>query len=137
MKLIHSYTILGRPVSVNHAYISAVRGKRVIRFPSKEFKAVKEFVKKFCVKDLAEPTDKDLFVIIDLYYPDKRRRDLDNPLKVIFDSGNKVIWNDDSQIKNLYVESHLDREIPRTEVYVYEKPWKNLHLGRTIKRISI
>lgn len=46
-----------------------------------------------------------LSVYISLYPPDKRRRDIDNPLKLIFDSLVKAkVMADDSQIIKLYVE---------------------------------
>lgn len=65
-----------------------------------------------------------------ILYPDKRRRDVDNVLKSLFDgfqpqrkSGRKVgaglLWDDD-QIKRLEVDVGIDRERPRVEVTVWE-----------------
>lgn len=44
---------------------------------------------------------------VQLYYNDKRRRDIDNPLKLLFDCCNGIIWKDDCQIERLYIEKHL------------------------------
>lgn len=47
----------------------------------------------------------DLSVTVKLYPPDKRRRDIDNYLKAIFDSLTySGVWGDDSQIKILNVQ---------------------------------
>jgi len=46
-----------------------------------------------------------LSISILTHQPDKRRRDLDNILKAIFDSLTKSeVWQDDSQIDLIYVE---------------------------------
>lgn len=44
-------------------------------------------------------------VSLQVYPPDKRKRDIDNILKCLFDSLTKAkVWEDDSQIKKLMVE---------------------------------
>ena len=49
--------------------------------------------------------DGKLHVEFDIYPPDRRRRDLDNAIKVLGDAcTNAGIWNDDSQIHKLVVE---------------------------------
>lgn len=43
-----------------------------------------------------------LEVIIDLYPPDNRKRDIDNTVKALFDSLTHAgVWDDDSQVKKL------------------------------------
>ncbi len=47
----------------------------------------------------------DLCLYVDLYPPDKRRRDIDNPIKVLLDSLVKgELIKDDSQISRLLIE---------------------------------
>lgn len=47
----------------------------------------------------------DLAAMITVYPPDKRRRDIDNVLKAVFDSLQKAgLFDDDSQIVKLFVE---------------------------------
>lgn len=48
-----------------------------------------------------------LNLTVHLYYDDNRRRDIDNPLKCLFDCCNGIIWKDDSQIIILTVYKHL------------------------------
>lgn len=48
-----------------------------------------------------------LEVIVELYPKDKRRRDIDNPLKALFDLMTHAgVWLDDSQVKRLHVIMH-------------------------------
>ena len=51
-----------------------------------------------------------------LWFPDQRRRDLDNCAKSILDGLNRVAWQDDSQVVELTVTRRLDRDRPRAEV---------------------
>lgn len=57
---------------------------------------------------------------IDLYFPDMRRRDLDNCAKAIMDALNGVAWVDDSLVNDLRVSRHHDKEHPRAEVVIEE-----------------
>jgi crossover junction endodeoxyribonuclease RusA len=45
-------------------------------------------------------------VSLECYPPDRRRRDIDNLLKVLLDSLNGIAWDDDSQVKELRVKLH-------------------------------
>lgn len=50
-------------------------------------------------------------VEIDLYPPDRRRRDIDNPLKCLLDSMTHAgVYEDDSQIKD--IELHMCEPMP-------------------------
>ena len=56
-------------------------------------------------------------VTLHVYFPDERRRDLDNAAKCL-DGANGIVWNDDSQIVEWHVYRHIDRKNPRLEVTV-------------------
>jgi len=54
---------------------------------------------------------------VKLYPPDRRRRDVDNVLKALFDSLQHAgVYNDDSQIKQLYIEMLEKREGGEVEI---------------------
>jgi crossover junction endodeoxyribonuclease RusA len=57
-------------------------------------------------------------VTIDIYWPDNRKRDLDNTAKSICDGMNGIVYADDSQISKLTVTKHTDKIHPRAEVTV-------------------
>lgn len=77
------------------------------------------------------PVDANYRLIVRLFFPDARRRDIDNCIKSVGDalnprpaSGTRLvrerayIWNDDAQIKSVVGESQIDRVNPRTEVTI-------------------
>ena len=53
-----------------------------------------------------------------LFMGDKRKRDLDNCLKSISDALNKLLYNDDSQIDELFCLRDYDARSPRAVVTV-------------------
>ncbi|MFC1526769.1 RusA family crossover junction endodeoxyribonuclease [Candidatus Latescibacterota bacterium] len=57
-------------------------------------------------------------VTVALYFPDRRRRDLDNCVKALLDGLNGVVWADDAEVTQLHVSKHLDPHTPRAEVVV-------------------
>jgi len=59
-------------------------------------------------------------ISIDIYPPDKRRRDVDNVLKVLLDSlTGAQVWRDDSQVVELTIRRQPpDKSNPRCEVEI-------------------
>lgn len=55
---------------------------------------------------------------VEIYWPDKRRRDLDNTIKSISDALNGIAYQDDSQISRLVTTKHLDRDNPRAVITI-------------------
>jgi crossover junction endodeoxyribonuclease RusA len=57
-------------------------------------------------------------VALAVYFPDERRRDLDNACKAVLDACNGVAFSDDSEVDELHVVRGIDRVRPRVEVNV-------------------
>jgi Holliday junction resolvase RusA-like endonuclease len=55
---------------------------------------------------------------VGLWFPDRRRRDVDNCAKSICDALNGIAYLDDSQVAQLSVECRLDRQRPRAEISI-------------------
>ena len=89
------------PPSLNHLY-ATFKGRRILSATGRKYKkAVADIV-------LLTPDTKKLsgsvYIDIQVYVPDKRRRDLDNIVKIIFDSlGNAGLFEDDSQVDEFRV----------------------------------
>ena len=65
------------------------------------------------------PLDVDVFVRMDFWVPDHRRRDLSNLLKLILDALQGVAYMDDKQVTSLsYLKQGWDPDNPRCEVQV-------------------
>lgn len=66
----------------------------------------------------AEPRKGDLAVNVLLYFGDKRKRDIDAYLKILLDSMEGIVYENDVQIHELHVFKLYDKENPRTEISI-------------------
>jgi Holliday junction resolvase RusA-like endonuclease len=57
-------------------------------------------------------------VTVACYFPDARRRDVDNVLKAVLDAMNGIAYADDCQVQSASVSKQIDRERPRIEIAV-------------------
>jgi crossover junction endodeoxyribonuclease RusA len=57
-------------------------------------------------------------VTIIMYQNDKRKRDIDNILKVLLDAMNNIIYVDDSQITELHIKKVCSTEINKIEIEI-------------------
>lgn len=89
------------PPSINHHY-SYVRGRPVL---SKEARSYRRRVRSLLAHQKVEPLTGPLAVRIEMYPPDKRRRDCDNVQKAVLDALQQggLFW-DDSQVVWLLTE---------------------------------
>ena len=59
-------------------------------------------------------------VNVELYFWDKRKRDIDNYNKLWMDALSWVVYEDDKQIKTMHITKNYDKENPRIEVDIEE-----------------
>jgi Holliday junction resolvase RusA-like endonuclease len=103
------------PPSTQHIYKIGKKGL----YMDKEFAKLKtyyssEFRKQYKEKAITS----NLSLIIEFYFKDKRKRDLDNYLKILLDSMNGLVWKDDSQIQELTLRKFIDVKNSRTEIII-------------------
>lgn len=105
--------ILGKPISVNRMY----RGRR---FLTNEGKSIKESTGWEIKKQWKENMIRgNVGVQIDLFYSDKRKRDIDNPTKALLDCMTSIVFLDDSQITELIITKNVGKD--RAEIIIYER----------------
>jgi crossover junction endodeoxyribonuclease RusA len=66
-----------------------------------------------------EPFTGSIRLDVRLYWPDKRRHDLDN-IKSLLDSCTGILYEDDSQINELHLYKGYDKKNPRVEIDIEE-----------------
>jgi len=105
----------GNPLSTNSLYRYACRGRHPCMYMTKEGKALKEQYQ-WEMKAQGKKMKGKLHVSIYLYFGDKRKRDIDNYNKILLDSGNGILWEDDSQIAFMEISKDYDKNSPRIEL---------------------
>lgn len=95
-------------------------GRRILTKASRETKKAYALEAKLTYTG-KEPLQGPLSVRIDLYFPDGKKRDLDN-IKALIDSMKGILWEDDSQIQELKITKQIDALDPRIVISFKEQP---------------
>ncbi len=103
------------PPSTNHLY---GRGKSSV-FLKEDVRTAKEAIGWEARSQYpGEPLPGPLKVTVDLFWPDRRKHDIDNGLKLLLDALTGIVWEDDDQVSDLRVRKAIDQVEPRVEVEV-------------------
>ena len=118
----------GNPLSTQHIYHYTCMGK----FPrlymitnGKDRKALYQSEARNQYKGKVMSTSCDMEIT--LFFKDKRKRDVDNYNKLVLDSLEGIIFNDDNQVQKLTIKKDYSVENPRIEIIIsFQKVIKNL-----------
>jgi crossover junction endodeoxyribonuclease RusA len=107
--------------SVNHLYFNC-HGRRAMTTQGKAFKAevgaiaMAEKVRQKWKCPVASKIVMELFI----YWPDKRKRDADNIIKIIQDSFTGILWDDDRWVLPRIMNWELYTADPRVSVRIFK-----------------
>lgn len=110
------------PPSVNHMYIHKKNGSKILTKNAKENIKELQTICKKSKKEQGWKTDKEcVWYVMDLYFyfPDKRKRDSHNCLKLLLDCLEGLLFENDYYILPRIQYVTLDRDNPRVEVIFY------------------
>ena len=106
------------PPSLNSSYRAIPRGKICTTILSKAGRDYKERIQQ--IIGFKDSRNCKFLVTIKLYMPDKRKRDIDNYLKILIDSLTGKVWDDDSQIDCIVISREETIKGGRVELDVRE-----------------
>jgi crossover junction endodeoxyribonuclease RusA len=92
-------------------------------FTPKKTRAAERVIRKIAqgVTRRRDPIDGPVVVRAQFFMGDRRRRDLDNCLKLVTDALNGIAYVDDSQIVEIHAVKLIDLNHPRTQVMIEEE----------------
>lgn len=120
------------PPSVNHCYVRRVqryvkngrKRKRVMNILSSRAESWMEDARDKNLEAMNRlawvPRDGKVVVELTMYWPDRRRRDAHNLLKLLCDSLEGFVCIDDKWMLTRIMDFHVDRDNPRVEVVAYD-----------------
>lgn len=106
----------GTPPSTNTLYVE-VRGRRIMSAKGKQIKEGYQWEMKSQYK--GKPITSAIGVVVEFYFKDNRRRDIDNFNKATLDAGTGILWKDDSQIQELTLRKFIDKKNPRVDIFIH------------------
>ena len=106
------------PPTINNYYGHRVCGKHAIKFLSHKGRDFKARIKELATQSKQEKLEGDLFMIIELQFPTKRKADIDNYCKALLDALTGVFYEDDSQITELNITKSYEKNQPKTKITI-------------------
>ena len=108
--------------SLNHVYRNV---KINLRIMTPIGKAWKENVQWIAATERTKQrwefsSNEKLVMELEIFWPDRRRRDADNCLKLLADSLEGILFEDDKWILPRVINWDVDKEAPRVEVKIYK-----------------
>lgn len=93
------------PPSVNATYRTTRNGGIYKKPEVKE--AMEAIAWEMRAQHIGPPMKGALSVSIEVTFKGRRRHDIDNILKQLFDAGTGILWEDDNQIEELHVKKYI------------------------------
>lgn len=110
-------TLTGEPKSTQHIYRSACRGSFPSVYMTPEGKALKtSYQWQAKAQWRGKPLEGDIELWVTIYFGTKRKADIDNFSKLLFDSMTGIAYHDDNQISVLHIKRAYDKSNPRIEI---------------------
>lgn len=112
-------TLLGQPLSTQNCYRSTTRNgynRSYMKQACVDLKQSYQWQARQQYK--SDPTTEEITLEVRLFHGTKRKVDIDNFNKLIFDALTGIIYEDDSQITKLVILKDYDKANPRIEIDV-------------------
>ena len=109
--------------SVNALYFTTKFGKRIRTAKAKEWFSQAEYIIRNAMEVQGWETTENTKVVIDIltYWPDRRKRDVDNQGKAIFDALEHAgVFDNDRWALPRYIDFVVDKENPRVICVIHE-----------------
>lgn len=110
------FVVHGPPVAWQRPENRAGGGRRAAPKSAAYQSLVRAIATSVASRDRAFPAPKECTILVAVYVPDLRRRDLDNCAKNVLDGMKGPIYGDDTQVEALVAIKRVDRAAPRVEV---------------------
>lgn len=107
------------PMSLNNAYNSNRNGRRFLTKEGAVYKNTIAWAAKEAMNLKSTPFFKaPITVHFQFFYPDSRRRDLDNSIKLTMDALDGICFEDDSEVHKICAEKKIDKNRPHIRIIV-------------------
>lgn len=122
MSGVFDLTIAGNPPSVNHIYRNVSVDRRVVTEAGKVWRTLVQIDAKAEMRKQGwqmTPAGEKVVVEIRVFWPTKRKRDVENIGKLLWDSLEGIVFENDQWLLPRYMDFDYDKQNPRVELKFY------------------
>jgi len=106
-------------MSNQQLYNSVCMGRRSIMYMCPKGKKLKQrYIDEVVEQYKGKLHTEELELDVKYYFGTKHKRDIDNYAKLVLDSMEGIVYEDDKQIKRITIEKFYDKKSPRTEIII-------------------
>lgn len=98
------------PTLLNRLYTPIVKNGKPSIVKSKEAREFKKYVQMECLRQKVKQKKGKVYFHMDILISKRKNYDIDATLKLLFDSLNKIAYEDDKDIIELIVRKHTDEK---------------------------
>jgi Holliday junction resolvase RusA-like endonuclease len=115
--MIKTITLYTKPIPLNQKFFVR-NGRNILSNKYRDTKTALALETRSQVN--FSPLSTTLAINLHFYFGDNRRRDIDAYTKIILDSMEGIMYENDCQITEMHVFKEVDKENPRTVVQIYK-----------------
>lgn len=128
------------PPSVNAIYYNTRGGgRRLTRKAEHYIRVARALTNQACDEQHWSKQEKGIWLYIDLvfYFPDRRRRDSHNTLKILLDALESIVYDDDMYVLPRIQSVEYDKENPRVEMKITMQTKNNREKGLKVTQVVL
>lgn len=126
------------PPSINHMYYNTRGGGKRLTIKAENYVRISKALINLAMEEQRwNKPSKHTWLYADLvfYFPDRRRRDSHNTLKLLLDVMNKLVYEDDYTCLPRIQSVEYDKDNPRVEILITQQNITNREIGRKMTNV--
>lgn len=113
--------IPGNPPTLNHVYRNVAINRRITTRDGQKWVADVRTIARIAMMEQGWQRSKDekLVAEVTIYWPTRRKRDVENVGKLLWDALEGIVYENDQWLLPRYMDFHVDKHNPRVEIRFY------------------
>lgn len=114
--------IPGSPPSLNHVYRNVVINRRITTSDGQKWRQIVQNIatKAITLTGWKMSVNEKLVAEVTIYWPTRRKRDVENVGKLLWDALEGIVYENDSWLLPRYMDFAVDKHNPRVEIRFYQ-----------------
>ncbi len=113
--------IPGNPPTLNHVYRNVAVNRRITTRDGQRWVRDVQMLAQAAIRQQGwqKSTDEKLVAEVTIFWPTRRKRDVENVGKLLWDALEGVVYENDQWLLPRYMDFHVDKTNPRVEIKFY------------------
>lgn len=121
MRQVLYIVIPGNPPTLNHVYRNVAINRRITTRDGQKWRQNVQNIATLAITQQGwkKSTDEKLVAEVTIYWPTRRKRDVENVGKLLWDALEGIVYENDQWLLPRYMDFQVDKHNPRVEIKFY------------------